>query len=99
MKINIHNTIYRSLAIALTAGALSACDYLDVVPPETADMEDTMKDKQDALGFLYSAYSLVGQNRSGHILEPVVINHKFQQRPVSVALGCDIRCSWSSASF
>lgn len=62
MKINIYKTIYRSIAIALTTGTLSACDYLDVVPPETADMEDTMKDKQDALGFLYSAYSLVGQN-------------------------------------
>lgn len=62
MKIHLRKFINHSLAIALSAGLLTACDYLNVVPPETADMKDTMKDKQDALGFLYSAYSLVGQN-------------------------------------
>lgn len=62
MKTNFITNIYRMLVAFAAAGAITACDYLDVVPPETADIEDTMKDKQDALGFLYSAYSLVGQN-------------------------------------
>lgn len=61
MKINCKH-IYRTLLSVCIAGGISACDYLDVVPPETADTEDTMKDKQDALGFLYSAYSAVANN-------------------------------------
>ena len=28
-----------------------------MVPPETADFDDTMRDKDDAIGFLYSCYS------------------------------------------
>ena len=54
----LHIKIYSGLfaaALLLSAG-LTACDYLDVVPPETADIPDTMKDKQDALEFLYSCY-------------------------------------------
>lgn len=60
----LHIKIYSGLfaaALLLSAG-LTACDYLDVVPPETADIPDTMKDKQDALEFLYSCYSGVNSN-------------------------------------
>ena len=47
------------LTVCLVVGA-SGCNYLDVVPPETADLSDTMKDKSDAIDFLYSCYSTAG---------------------------------------
>lgn len=37
--------------------SLISCDYLDVVPPEQADLVDATKDYQATLGFLYSCYS------------------------------------------
>ena len=45
-----------SVAVAYTV-SLTSCDYLDVVPPKTVDYEDTMKDKNLALNFLYSCYN------------------------------------------
>ena len=57
MKSQIKSHIrFLASALVLTMGA-TGCDYLDVVPPETADIPDTMKDKQDALEFLYSCYA------------------------------------------
>lgn len=41
---------------------LSSCDYLDVVPPEQVTADDTMKDRETALGFLYSCYIAVGKS-------------------------------------
>ena len=54
-KIYLNIKIYSRLVATtlLLSAAVTACDYLDVVPPETADIPDTMKDKQDALDFLY----------------------------------------------
>lgn len=46
--------------IILPVCCFAACDYLDVVPPETADFGDTMRDKDDAIGFLYSCYASIG---------------------------------------
>ena len=43
--------------ICLLTLAFVSCNYLDVVPPETADFKDTMKDREAALGFLYSCYA------------------------------------------
>ena len=43
--------------IILPVCCFTACNYLDVIPPETADFDDTMRDKDDAIGFLYSCYS------------------------------------------
>jgi starch-binding outer membrane protein, SusD/RagB family len=54
MKINIKLT--HLFWIALSIVVLSSCNYLDVVPPETAGFKDVMKDKEAALGFLYSCY-------------------------------------------
>ena len=39
--------------------SLSACNYLDVIPPAQADYEDTMKDEATTLAFLFTAYSYV----------------------------------------
>lgn len=63
-KMKSYIKIYSKLvatALFFSVG-VTACDYLDVVPPETADIPDTMKDKQDALEFLYSCYSGVNSN-------------------------------------
>ncbi|MCI1816496.1 MAG: RagB/SusD family nutrient uptake outer membrane protein, partial [Prevotella sp.] len=43
--------------ICLLTLVLTSCNYLDVVPPETADLKDTMKDREAALEFLYSCYA------------------------------------------
>ncbi len=43
--------------ICLLTLVFASCNYLDVVPPETADFKDTMKDREAALGFLYSCYA------------------------------------------
>ena len=46
--------------IILPVCCFTACNYLDVVPPETADFDDTMRDKDDAIGFLYSCHCCGG---------------------------------------
>ncbi len=61
-------TYIKSLCAGLLAVAAVSCDYLDVVPPETADIPDTMKDKSDAINFLYSCYSTVASNYAGNNL-------------------------------
>lgn len=43
--------------VCLLAFGLISCNYLDVVPPETADFKDTMKDREATLNFLYSCYA------------------------------------------
>lgn len=49
--------IARVLLISISAYCVTACNYLDVVPPETADYEHTMKDENAVRGFLYSCYA------------------------------------------
>lgn len=53
MKIKI-----QILALALAAMSLTntSCNYLDVVPPEQANLKDAMSNHDRALGFLYSCY-------------------------------------------
>ncbi|MGN1221577.1 MAG: RagB/SusD family nutrient uptake outer membrane protein [Candidatus Cryptobacteroides sp.] len=50
------NHILKIAAAILVALPLS-CSYLDVVPPETVNLSNVMRDKNDALAFLYSCYS------------------------------------------
>lgn len=52
----LKNHILRIAAAILVALPLS-CSYLDVVPPETVNLSNVMRDKNDALAFLYSCYS------------------------------------------
>ncbi|WP_099146844.1 RagB/SusD family nutrient uptake outer membrane protein [Bacteroides sp. KFT8] len=61
MKI-INSFMIHFMKIVLSVCLFSSCSYLDVVPPETADLDDTMKDREAALGFLYSCYSGVKEN-------------------------------------
>lgn len=45
---------------------VSSCNYLDVVPTEQADADDTMKDESTTLGFLYSCYIACGRTTPSH---------------------------------
>ncbi|MCM1309469.1 MAG: RagB/SusD family nutrient uptake outer membrane protein [Bacteroides sp.] len=54
------NKIFKYMAVAVTVGTLAgvtSCNYLDVVPPEQANLEDAMKTHTNALGFLQSCYA------------------------------------------
>lgn len=53
---NIKNIV---LGFSLFFGVITACDYLDVVPPEQATVGDTMKDRNNAIGFINSCYMAV----------------------------------------
>ncbi|MDE6428730.1 MAG: RagB/SusD family nutrient uptake outer membrane protein [Muribaculaceae bacterium] len=55
MKLN--NFLKFAVVAAGTLVGVSSCDYLDVVPPEQANLEDAMKTHSAALGFLYSCYN------------------------------------------
>lgn len=44
------------LSLAMTC-SMTSCDYLDIVPPEQADLQDANKDRAGTLGFLYSCYA------------------------------------------
>ena len=49
--------IKASLSVCLLG--LTACSYLDVIPPAQPDYDDTMKDEATTLGFLFTAYSYI----------------------------------------
>ena len=45
-------------ALILTTGVLmTSCDFLDIVPPEQADMDDAVKDATETEEFLYTCYA------------------------------------------
>jgi len=48
----------KTIFIALVL-SMSACDYLDVIPPETPDIDDTMTDAATTLRFLYTCYGRI----------------------------------------
>ena len=48
--------IYIICTMLTLGGAASSCDFLEVVPPKTMDIPDTVKDKNRTIGFLYSCY-------------------------------------------
>lgn len=48
-----------TLGFFLSIIACISCDYLDVVPPEQATAFDTMKDRNNAIGFINSCYIAV----------------------------------------
>ncbi len=52
--------ISRITCILLSVCTFASCNYLDVVPVEQVTAGDTMKDRETALGFLYSCYRTVG---------------------------------------
>ena len=46
-----------SMVLLLSVFVLTSCNYLDIVPPQAPDFDDTMKDRDATLGFLYSCYT------------------------------------------
>lgn len=59
---NYRNNIIRTVQVLIMSFCLVACDYLDIIPPGQADFEDTMKDEEATLSFLYSCYSAVARS-------------------------------------
>lgn len=49
--------ISRMAQVLIVSCCLASCNYLDVIPPAQADFDDTMKDEETTLGFLYSCYA------------------------------------------
>lgn len=49
--------ISRFILSVTAACCMASCNYLDVVPDETADLPDAMKDRASTLGFLHSCYT------------------------------------------
>lgn len=45
------------IALLSTCCCMTSCDYLDVVPPEQAELGDAVTTTEATLGFLYSCYS------------------------------------------
>lgn len=52
----IFNPINNIFIVIFMMICMTSCNYLDVVPPETADIKDMMKDEEAAINFLYSCY-------------------------------------------
>lgn len=60
-KLNIKHIAFAA-ALTLMSAGMTSCDYLDVVPPETADIDDTMLTKQQCISFLYGCYGTIAIN-------------------------------------
>ena len=57
MKLRTNIKQYIKVVLPASLLAMSACNYLDVIPPAQPDFDDTMQDEASTLSFLYSAYS------------------------------------------
>lgn len=53
----LKNIIRVSLILAALSFNLVSCDYLDVVPPEQAGLQDATKTRRSTLGFLFTCYA------------------------------------------
>ena len=55
---NLIKNIYKTARmIVIPCCMLTACNYLDVIPPAQADFEDTMKDQNAVENFLFTLKS------------------------------------------
>ena len=63
--------IYNILLSFVFAGCLlGSCDYLDIVPNETANEEDAFASEQAALNYLYSCLLLSAKTQKGINIPP-----------------------------
>lgn len=53
----LKNIIRVGLILAALSFNLVSCDYLDVVPPEQAGLQDATKTRRSTLGFLFTCYA------------------------------------------
>lgn len=58
--------ISRMAQVLIASCCLASCNYLDVIPPAQADFEDTMKDEEATLSFLYTCYGYVPRSTPYH---------------------------------
>lgn len=54
------------LSVVFVSFFLGSCDYLDIVPNETATEEDAFASEQAALNYLYSCYSFMPAYQNSH---------------------------------
>jgi hypothetical protein len=52
---SINNTLFGSLMVMFFL--FTSCDYLDVVPPATATIDDALENREDAIRFLFGSYA------------------------------------------
>lgn len=64
--------------ILIASCCLASCDYLDVIPPAQPSFDDTMKDQETTLAFLYSCYYAVPRSIPFHY-------HAFEQSADEIA--------------
>ena len=61
----IFKYIFSTLLLAGSAASFSSCNYLDIVPDETATDSDAFADKVAALRYVYSCYAYLPNPRNG----------------------------------
>ena len=77
MKLTFNIT--RMAQILIASCCLASCDYLDVIPPAQPSFDDTMKDQETTLSFLYSCYYAVPRSIPFHY-------HAFEQSTDEIAV-------------
>ena len=107
MKKNKH-FLKRAVYTLAVSCCLVSCNYLDVIPPATADYEDTMKDANLVRDFLYTCYGGVvrsepfyfkaferGNDEDAFPRTYGYFNQRIQWATVSPAIGNVINnCKW-----
>lgn len=66
------NKIFKISGTIFTVGICSlttSCNFLDIVPPEQARLEDAVRNPEATLGFLYSTYNGVRNPMQYHLIE------------------------------
>lgn len=58
-KLIIHTKSLITASLLVASGCITSCSFLDVVPPEQAQLGDAIKTERSTLGFLYACYSAV----------------------------------------
>lgn len=61
MNTTLNNIFKGSMAVVAAAMLLSSCDYLNVAPEKRQTLNDALKTKEDADGWVQSCYSAVGE--------------------------------------
>ena len=58
--------IYKSALVSVALLGFTSCNYLDVVPVETADIDDILTNESSVISQLYSCYSLLQGEAAGY---------------------------------
>ena len=58
---------YKYILVGIMAVGFVSCDYLDIVPNETATEKDAFASTEAALRYLYSCYSYMPAHETTHV--------------------------------